>query len=224
MADVRDDFVVAGRFDCRGGGAEIAPETGGGFRGTGVGVFQRREKTGAMFEETGGRVFPTGFFRAGHRVRADEVRARTERGVAEAGDFAFHAADVGDDRAGREMRGDLLREWDDAVDGRGNDDNARAAHGFLGRVGDGVTPRLSAQREADLGPARPEHDARRHAARPGRTRHRATEQAGGENGELGESRHDGPKTQNPRVVSSPSASLMSGDRVAFFGRASFLKT
>jgi hypothetical protein len=149
-------------------------------------------------------VFPPGFLRTGHGMGADKVAARAERDLAEAADFSLHAAHVGDDRARGEVRCDLLGEQDNLIDGRGDHDERRVLHGGLGRVGDFVAPRLFAQFQPRFRPARPQDDPLGYATGSSRARHRAAEQAGGEDGELGEGGHDGPNTQNPRTVSSPS--------------------
>ena len=132
------------------------------------------------------------------------MSVRAERNVAEAGDFAFHAADIGHDRAGCEVGRDLLREGDDLIDGGGDDNEGGVFRGVFGRIGDGVAPRLLAELQARFGPAGPQHNLLRRAAGAGGTSNRPTEKTGGENGELGKSGHDGPKTQKRRAVSSPS--------------------
>ena len=161
MADVRDDFVVAGGFDCRGGGAEIAPEFQDGRSGGRCGVSERCDEARAALEELSGAVFPAGFFRAGHRVRADEMGVGPEGGRAEAGDFVFDAADVGHDRAGGEVGCDLAGKEDDLINGGGDDDEGGASDGGLRGFGDGVAPRLAGEGEAGFGAAGPDHDALR---------------------------------------------------------------
>ena len=123
----------------------MATHAGGG--GLGGSIHERSDETGAVFEEGCGAVFPAGFFGAGHGVRADEVGVGCEGGVTEKGDFVFHAADVGDERAGGQVRGDLAGEVDDLVDGCGDHDEVGAADGCVGGLRDGVTPRLCAQFE-----------------------------------------------------------------------------
>jgi hypothetical protein len=95
-----------------------------------------------VLEQVGAGVGPAGFFRAGHGVRADEMAVSADGEVAEAADLALHAAHVGDEGAGGEVGGDLLDQRDDAVHGRGDDDQVGALDRGLGRVGDGVAPRL----------------------------------------------------------------------------------
>ena len=150
-----DDFVVGVGCDGHGLAAEVAPELDDRFNGVCIALLQWRDEAGAAFKQASGAVFPAGFLGAGHRVRADEVRAWRERGVAEAGDLAFHAADVGHDRARGEVRRDLARERDDFIHRRSQHDERCAAHGLRGGVGHGVAPRLGAQREARIGPACP---------------------------------------------------------------------
>jgi hypothetical protein len=103
-------------------GAECVPKFDDGGSGLGGCIHARSDETGAVFEEGCGAVFPAGFFGAGHGVRADEVGVGCEGGVTEEGDFVFHAADVGDERAGGQVRGDLAGEVDDLVDGCGDHD------------------------------------------------------------------------------------------------------
>jgi hypothetical protein len=165
------------------------------------------DETRAAFEEGGGAVFPAGFFGAGHRVGADEVRVGREGGVTEAGNFAFYAADVGDGRAGRKVGGDLTGEGDYLVNGGGEDDEVGATDGFVGGFGDGVAPRLIAKFQTRLGTARPEDNARRDAAGPGGTGDGTSEEAGSNNRELSESAHRVQKTQKRRTVSSPTAEV-----------------
>ena len=147
VTDVRDDFVVFVRGDGDDFSAEGMPKRHRGGGGGGRGFGQRGDETGAAFEEGSGAVFPAGFFRAGHGVGTDEVCVGSEGGVSEAGNFAFYAADVGDQRAGCKLGGDAAGEWHDLVDGCGDHDEVGAADGCVGRVCDGVTPRLFAQFE-----------------------------------------------------------------------------
>jgi hypothetical protein len=191
VADVGDDFVVFVGCDGADFAAEIAPEAGDGVGGFGVsrgGAGERGDEADAFVEEVGAAVFPAGFLAAGHGVRADEKGGCGRRGVAGAGEFAFDAADVGDDRASGEGGGDLAGELDDFFDGGGEDDEGRVADGFLGRVGDGVAPRLFLERETSLGAAGPDDDAAGDAAGAGGHGDGTAEQAGGEDGELVE--HD----------------------------------
>lgn len=189
VADVCDDFVVGVGGDGDGLGAEIAPEAGDGFGGGGGGLGKRGDETGAVVEEIGRAVFPTGFFGAGHGMGADEVSAAGEGGVAETGDFAFDAADVGDDGAGREVRGDLAGEIDDAIDGGGDDDEGGVADGGFGGVGDVIAPRLFAEGDAGFGTAGPDGDAIGDAVGAGGACDGSTEEARSEDGEGGG--HDG---------------------------------
>ena len=147
VADVRDDFVVLVRRDRHDLGAECVPKFDDGGGGLGGGIGERSDETGTVFEEGCGAVFPAGFFGAGHRVGTDEVGVGCEGGVTEAGDFFFYAADVGDERAGGKVGGDLAGEGDDLVDGCGDHNEVGAADGCVGRVRDGVAPRLRAKFE-----------------------------------------------------------------------------
>lgn len=198
MADVRDDFVVLIGGDGDDLGTEGMPEGDDGRGGGGRGVGERSDEAGAVLKEDRAAVFPTGFLGAGHGVGADEVGAGGKGGVAEAGDLALHAAHVSDESAGREIRRDLSGERDDLIDGGGDHDEAGAADGFAGRIGDGVAPRLFAELEARFGAAGPEHDPRGDAVDAGGAGDRATEESGGENRELGEVGHCREARKNAR--------------------------
>ena len=147
VADVRDDFVVLVRRERHDLGAECVPKFDDGGGGLGGSIHERSDETGAVFEQSCGAVFPAGFLGAGHGVRADEVGVGCEGGVTEAGDFVFHAADVGDERAGGKVRGDLTGEGDDLVDGCGDHDETGVADGIAGGLRDGVAPWLRAKFE-----------------------------------------------------------------------------
>ena len=191
VADVGDDFVVFVGGDGADFGAEIAPEAGDGVGGFGVrfvGGGERGDEADAFVEEVGAAVFPAGFLAAGHRVGADEKGGRGRRGVAGAGEFAFDAADVGDDCTSWQGGSDLAGEFDDFFDGCGQDNERRVADGFFGCVGDGVAPGLGLERETGFGAAGPDDDAAGDAAGAGGHGDGTAEQAGGEDGELVE--HD----------------------------------
>ena len=100
------------------------------------------------------------------------MRVPTERGLAQPADFAFYAADIGDDGARRQMRDDLQHERHDLIHRRGDDDKVRFFDSMGGRVSDGVAPGLLAQFKPQLGAASPEHDALRDAPCTGGTRDR----------------------------------------------------
>ena len=67
--------------------------------------------------------------------------------MSEAGDLVFHATDVGDERAGGKIWGDLTGQGDDLVDGCGDHDETGVADGIAGGLRDGVAPRLRAKFE-----------------------------------------------------------------------------
>ncbi len=182
---MRDDFVVRVGIEGRHFGPEVVPEFDDDFSHRRVGFGQRRDEAGAASEQFCIGVLPAGFFRTGHRMRADEVRVLADRGVAEAGDFALHAADVRDDGARGQVRGDQARELDDFVHGRGDDDEVRPDRGGLRRVRHGVAPRLVTQSQPGLRAACPHDNALRKAACARSLGHGAAEQARCENGELG---------------------------------------
>ena len=184
VADLRDDLIV--RVGRHGGdiGPEGGPECDGALGGGGIGLGERGDEDGAPREEIGAGVFPAGFFRAGHRMGADELGAISEGRGRAAANFPFHTADVGDQRAGREVRRDGFDERDDAVHGGADDDDRRVAHGVSGRVGDRVAPRLAAQLEPDLGASRPDGDPLGRARLPNGLGDRSAEQAGRKDGEM----------------------------------------
>ena len=189
VADVGDNFVVlVGRHGDHLG-AEGMPERDDGGGGGGRRVGERSDEAGAVLKEAGGAVFPAGFFGTGHGVCADEVGAGGEGGVGVAGDLAFHAADIGDEGAGREIGGDLAAEGDDLVDRGGDHDEVGPLHGCVGRVGDGVAPRLFAEGEARLRAAGPKHNPGGDAVDARSAGDRPAEETGGEDGELGKGRH-----------------------------------
>lgn len=198
VADVGDNFVVL--VGCHGDhlGAEGMPERDDGGGGGGRRVGERSDEAGALLEEAGGAVFPAGFFRSGHGVCADEVGAGGEGGVAEAGDLAFHTADIGDEGAGSEIGGDLAAEGDNLVDRGGDHDEVGPLHGGVGRVGDGVAPRLCAEGEPRLRAAGPENDPGGDTVDARSAGDRPAEETGGEDRELGKGRHGSKKRKNGR--------------------------
>ena len=189
VADMGDNFVVlVGRHGDHLG-AEGMPERDDGGGGGGRRVGERSDEAGAVSKEPGGAVFPAGFFGTGHGVRADEVGAGGEGGVAEAGDLAFHTADIGDEGAGSEIGGDLAAEGDDLVDRGGEHDQVSPLHGCVGRVGDGVAPRLFAEGETRFRAAGPENDPGGDTVDARGAGDRPAEETGGEDRELGKGRH-----------------------------------
>jgi len=185
VADMRDDLVVAQGRDGDDGAAATSPEILQGLQRGGRRVGRRRDESDAVFEEGGGAVLPAGFLAAGHRMGADEDGS-VGAGVGGGGgaDRTFHAADVGDDRAGAKMRRDLAVELDDFVHRSGENDELRAGDRGLRGFGDFVDPGLRADGGADFRTTRPNRDGFGESARASGAGHGGAEQAGGEDGEM----------------------------------------
>ena len=198
VTDVGDDLVMLIGRDRGHLGAEFVPEAGHSRGGNRVGVFQRRDKTYATFEEGVRSVFPTGLLPSSHGVRADKMTAGGKRGVAGTAEFAFDAADVGGDHTGGQVRCDLAGKGDDGFNGRGKHDHGRLTHGFLGSFGDCLAPRLSAQFKPCLGTAGPNGYSPSKTAGVRGLGDRATKQTGSENDEVFE--HTLWKLQPPEDV------------------------
>src|SRR5690606_34426194 len=181
VADVRDDAVVLGGRGGHDFGAGAAPEGAHRVDGLGGRVGGRGDEADAFFKEVVGGVFPAGVRAAGHGMGADEDGAGGQGGGDLTAKLELDAADVGEERGGREVRGDAGGQLDDALDGGGQHDQIGVAHGELGGVGDGVAPRLVEQGRADLGAARPERDAPGKPAGAGGAGDGGAQQSGGEN-------------------------------------------
>lgn len=107
------------------------------------------------------------------------MAAAGESIVAKARNFGFHAPHVGHDRTNFEIRCDLARERNDAIDGSGDDDELSAPNRGLRRFSYGVTKRLIVQRQPSFRAAGPEHDPVGDAARSRSARDRTAEKSWG---------------------------------------------
>ena len=145
---------------------------------------QRRDKAGTLVKQTGTGVIPAGFLRASDRVRTDEVRAWSESCVREAADFTLHAAYVGHERAGRQVRREVAREPGNFIHRCGEHDKRGSSDSRRWSVSDDVAPRLAAQGEPSLGPARPKRDPPRETTRARRLGDGAAKQSRGEDDEI----------------------------------------
>ena len=124
MADGGKDAVVRGRIhalDRRSGRGVAALDP---FEGGGVGLRRRRDDQPLADEQRRVGVFDAGQFLAGDRVRRDEAReGRAEPRPRLFDDVALGAADVGDDRVGRQLRRQLREDLAHRADRRRDDDH-----------------------------------------------------------------------------------------------------
>lgn len=104
--------------------------------------------------------------------------ATSQRVVSEPRNFGFYAADIGHDRVGFEMRGNLTDQRDDSVDWRGNEDELGTPHGGLRRFRYGVTERLVVKREPGFRATGPQDDSVGESAGARRTRDGTSKQPG----------------------------------------------
>ena len=125
---------------------------------------------------------------------------RAEGGMTETRDLTLDAADVSHDCAGFKMGGDLLSEWDNAVHGRGDENQVSILHSGLSCIGDGVAPSLFTKCEANFGSTRPEHDVAGGLSGARGERSGSAEQSGSEDGE-GRRWHDDVARESVPVIS-----------------------
>lgn len=130
------------------------------------------------------------------------MAATVERLVAEAADLALHAADVGDDAAGRQGGGDLRHQRSDLVDRGADDHQLGRPRGVRRGVGHRIAPRLTLQLQPGLGPAGPEGQVPCGAIVSHGPGHGGAEQAGSEDGDAVEHVPQG-KAAGPGLSSLP---------------------
>jgi hypothetical protein len=87
------------------------------------------------------------------------MRIGSERCVSETRDLALNTANIGDNCARFEPRRDLADERYDSIDRCCDQYQVSVAHRIFGRIGDGVAPRLFAQRKARFRPPRPKYNS-----------------------------------------------------------------
>ena len=135
---------------------------------------------------------------AGHRVRRHEMGVRRQVRAHGLDHRDLGRADIGDDGARREVRGDGRRHLAHRADGRAEDDEAGAGDGGFDRLGDRVG-------EADLASARAhggvdigaDHRAG-DALPPRRAAQRGADQAEADDRDLGEERRGQRGTESVR--------------------------
>lgn len=107
-------------------------------KGLGMGAGRWRDGADGVVEEILAGVGDAGFFGAGHGMTADEVAfGGGEDGFERIDDGDLDAADVGDDGAGLEMRGDVACEIGHLADGGAEDDEVGVGDAG-GEVGGGA--------------------------------------------------------------------------------------
>ena len=119
--DGQHHVVMVGRHDLDLG-AKSGPERAQFFHRRGIGALGRRENAPAIdeqFSETGIR---TGVLGTGDGMRRNELRACRQMRLHVPHHRAFDRADIGHNRAGLEVRRDLLRHGATGADGNAEDD------------------------------------------------------------------------------------------------------
>lgn len=131
MGDAGHEFVVDGGAHQVGVAADGLPKAGDGVGEVGRGAFVVGEDAGGSFKKGGVGGRNATFLRSGHRVAANELQRvifdqRAERQVG----GGFHAADIGDEAAGRQSGCNGIGEqaWH-GPDGDGEHDQARSLTG-----------------------------------------------------------------------------------------------
>ena len=122
MAGDREHEVMMIRRHDLDLGAERGPERAQLLGRVGIGAFRRGQDAPAVDEELGEAGIGTGMLGAGDGMRGNEMHVGGRCGAMSAHDGALDRADVGDDRARREMRRDLLRHRTAGADGNAEDD------------------------------------------------------------------------------------------------------
>lgn len=114
-------------------GTHRRPERAQAIGGSRINALRRGEDAPAVDEELGEAGIGTRMLGACDGMRRHEMDAfrQVRRHIPD--DGALDRADVGDDRAGFEMRGDLLRHRAAGADGNAEDDEIGVLHGF--RIG-----------------------------------------------------------------------------------------
>ncbi len=125
--DGEHHVVVVGRHGLDIG-AEQAPERGELFGRRRIGAWRRRQDAPAVDEQFGKARVRPGIFGAGDRVRGHEMHGLRQMRGHVAYHRALDRADVGDDRAFRKMRADLLGDRAADADRNAEDDEVGAFH------------------------------------------------------------------------------------------------
>lgn len=135
MRDDRQNLVVVFGIHFIDTGTKRPPEILQLFQRLGVRTRQRREDAPALAEEAGKTGIRAGFFRTRQRMSGNEMHIVWHMRRHLRDDRGLGGTDIGNDRAGFQMRCDLLRDTFRCADRDRNDDEIGILHGLRRRDG-----------------------------------------------------------------------------------------